>query len=528
MKAIRFAPLIRVSTENQEKQGESLRTQKTQIIDYVKSLNGIISDNCWKYSGQEHATPGHERKKLSQLLKDSSEGIFDAVIVCDASRWSRDNAKSKAGLELFRKNGIRFFSGTSEFDLFDPQAILFLGMSAEINEFVARQGTKKSLDNKIERAKRGIPTSGKLPFGRIYDKQKDIWSVDEKKSKNIKWAANQYLKGESLWKIAKTLNMNMSNLWRILKQRSSDEWTIHFKSPRLNIDEIVKIKIPRLLPQETIERIHERAESNKTFTHGHIKHKYLLARTVFCDHCGYPMHGETNRNKNRYYRHARHRKVECDIGFWVRADDLESAIMVHLFRMYGDIDEIQKSMLRAIPDNSKVEEMRDQKQILKKQLEKADAELQRVIKAIAKGLISDDEAEKAVAGIRERETLLKGEIEKIRPQIENVPTKDLIKKRAKLIKRQLEAVYTRPGRLKKMTFDNKRKIIESAFGGKDAKGKRFGVYLHKPDKAGGPVTYETKGIFEDVQGKLPMSKKEIERIFDLESNSNEVDFLSSI
>ena len=236
---LKFAPLIRVSTEQQQKQGESLRTQKAQIIQYVKNLNGVIPESCWRYSGQEHATEGFERKILEQLLDDSGKDIFEAVIVTDASRWSRDNLKSKAGLKVFKKNGIKFFAGTSEFDLFDPQACLFLGLSAEIGEFFARQGAQKSLLNKIERAKRGIPTSGKLPYGRVYDKQKGVWSVDDKKTKNIRWAAERYLKGDSLWKLAATLNMNMSNLWKILKHRSGDEWEIHFRSKELNIDEIV-------------------------------------------------------------------------------------------------------------------------------------------------------------------------------------------------------------------------------------------------------------------------------------------------
>ncbi len=125
--------------------------------------------------------------------------------------------------------------------------------------------------------------------------------------------------------------------------------------------------------------------------------------------------------------------------------------------------------------------MRDQKQAFEKDLEKVEGERDRLIKNIAKGIVSDDESEKIIKEIRERIALLKSEIEKILPQIVNVPTKDLIKKRAKLIKRQLTEVYTRPGRLKKMTFGNKRKIIESAFGGKDAKGNRCGVYLYKPE-----------------------------------------------
>lgn len=78
-KGLRFAPIIRVSTEAQEKKGESLRTQKKQILECVEVLGGVIPEACWEYGGQEHATPGQERQKLEKLLKDSSRGLFDAV-----------------------------------------------------------------------------------------------------------------------------------------------------------------------------------------------------------------------------------------------------------------------------------------------------------------------------------------------------------------------------------------------------------------------------------------------------------------
>jgi len=86
-KGLRFAPLIRVSTEKQAQRGESLRTQKMQIDQDVKSMEGVIPDHCLQYSGFESATPGQERLKLDRLLADTGKGLFDAVIICDASRY---------------------------------------------------------------------------------------------------------------------------------------------------------------------------------------------------------------------------------------------------------------------------------------------------------------------------------------------------------------------------------------------------------------------------------------------------------
>ena len=171
METLRFAPIVRVSTERQEARGESLTTQKSQINQYVKALGGIIPESLWQYSGQEHATPDQERTRLNHLLRDSDKKIFDAVIVCDASRWSRDNLKSKEGLRTLRDNGIKFFVGTMEYDLYNPEHSFYLGVSAEIGELQARQQSLKSITNRINKAKRGVPTSGWLPYGRTFDKE---------------------------------------------------------------------------------------------------------------------------------------------------------------------------------------------------------------------------------------------------------------------------------------------------------------------------------------------------------------------
>src|SRR4030042_3480199 len=98
---LRFAALRRVSTEQQEKTGESLRTQKTDIEKYVEQLGGEII--AW-YGGQEHATPGYEKKEIDRLLNDAQKTPkrFDAVIVTHADRWRRDNRKSAKGLDILK------------------------------------------------------------------------------------------------------------------------------------------------------------------------------------------------------------------------------------------------------------------------------------------------------------------------------------------------------------------------------------------------------------------------------------------
>ena len=518
---LRFCPLIRVSTESQERQGESLRTQRQQIIQYVKSLDGTIPEYCWKYSGQEHATPGQERAKLDQLLADAEKGLFDAVIVVDASRWSRDNSRNKAGLEVLRRNGIKFFIATMEYDLHTPEHRLFIGMATEINEFQAKQQALKSLQNRIERAKRGIPSCGKLPYGRTFDRKTETWRLDEEMAKNIRWAAGRYLKGESLGKLAKVLGVNAPNLWKTLTKRAGDTWEQRFRSEELNIDETVTITIPRLLPEETIQAIRAQAAANKTYNHGHVKNRYLLSRMVFCAECGYAMFGQTNHGDRRYYRHSRDRDKPCDPSLWVPADDLENAVLVHLFAMFGNVAAMEEAITKAIPDHSRLAVLREEMSNLESKTTSVRNEINNLVRAIAKGLITDNEAASSMNELRDRERLLTQEIDKITPQLENIPSEKAIRRKAQLIQSVLRKVYSRGSELMEMTYEEKRELVQRAFAGKNSEGQRLGVYVQKTENPDRPWVFSIKGVLQDFgQGHLPMNAFETEEILENAGGGN--------
>jgi hypothetical protein len=63
MSSLRFAPIIRVSTEKQEKKGESLRTQTKQVKDYVNYLKGVIPPTAGNTRGR--STPPQTKKERS-------------------------------------------------------------------------------------------------------------------------------------------------------------------------------------------------------------------------------------------------------------------------------------------------------------------------------------------------------------------------------------------------------------------------------------------------------------------------------
>jgi DNA invertase Pin-like site-specific DNA recombinase len=480
---LRFASLIRVSTEKQEKKGESLKTQADDNRASVAQIGGQIVGS---YGGQEHATPGFEKKEIDRLLGDARKHKFDAVVVSNADRWSRDNSKSIEGLDLFRKSRIRFFVGTTEQDLFNPEHCLFLGMSAVIGQFQAQHQSRKSLVNRISRAKQGIPTGGKLPFGRTYANGK--WGVDPKKQSLIKDAAKRYLGGESMATLAAEYGVNHSSLHKTLTQRCGTEWSVTFRSDALNINEVVSVTVPRLLPEETIAAIRKRIAGNKTYHHGQAKHAYLLGRMVFCSHCGYAMFGQTNHNGHRYYRHAHTRRVtECTSPkAWVNADDLEDAVMRYLFECFGNPLAIQRAVTQATPNIETVSAYRERQVRLQDGLAKNKEARAKVLRLLKRELLPEDEAEKELSAIKELEHRQRQELDRILDELQNVATPESIQAAAEMASASfrkyadidLAMAKRRANRsLDAMSWEDRRALVELVFAGQMTDGKRMGVYI---------------------------------------------------
>jgi DNA invertase Pin-like site-specific DNA recombinase len=523
-KLLRFACLVRVSTDRQSQQGQSLITQRKEANDNVPALGGRIAG--W-YGGSEHATPGHEHAEVNRLLADAAKGKIDAVHVAHPDRWSRDNGKSKVGLEILRKHKVRFFVCKQEYNLHDPMACMVLGMSAEIGEFVAANQNKKSMTNRIDRAREGKPVGGRLPYGRTYNKKTGEWGLDAKKHEIIKDCARRYLRGEGMAALAKEYHMDLASLHRILTRRCGDVWVQNFDSDRLNIHEQVPTKVPALLPPETIAAIAKRTRANRRYLRGAIKNQYLLAKFVFCAKCGRAMHGQTKYG-HRYYRHSNTRDGECKARVsWPKADGLEHEILFGLFDTFGNAAKVQQAIKEAIPDLEQIAADRQRHQRLTAELAKIEPQRQKLVDAVLDGTLTNEMVRKKREALDADELRITDELDKLAAALANVPDAAEIKLFAEKLSRCWVRECVEGGRRKRrvevprhklianvanmhferMTWEEKRQLVEMVFGGKTPEGQRLGVYI---SWEGGEMKYrvvgrlvEGSGIVPDVPADLP-------------------------
>lgn len=487
-KPTRFAGLIRVSTEKQEKQGESLLTQRKSLEKDVEQLGGKIV--AW-YGGQEHATLGWERGEVDRLIADAGRSKWEAVMVAYADRWSRDNLKSKEGLEAFRRAGARFFVGSSEMNLFDPQVRFLLGMHAEVGEFLALQTTKKTLESKIERAKRGIPTSGSWPFGRVWNSETKTWSINPQAQALIQEVARRVLDGEQLGKLAILNNMAVANLWKILRHRCGDDWQQTFRCKALNIQEAVPCKIPRLLDDKTIRAVAVALESRRRFLHKPPRSRdYLLSGRVFCI-CGYSLTGEFDKRCGlAYYHHHidnRWKKSRCSCPIRprprVRADWLESEVIHQLFSLFGNPAAIERAVQSAVPRN---EEMVVRKEHLDLELAKIERARDRILALVIKDVLTDEQAEKQLRELKTGEDEMREERDRIARQLDSLPSQEelriYVEKVNEMIFLQDDLGNSRlggndVGSLLAMSYTDKRELIEAVFAKPFSDGSPAGVYV---------------------------------------------------
>lgn len=509
-KPLRIAALIRVSTEKQERKGESLRTQGNQIEQATAALGAKI---VRRYAGQEHATEGYERQLLDRLLADAAnpDRPFDAVMVADPTRWSRDNVKSEQGLELLKDAGVRFFVLTTEHDLYDPQARLFLGLSSTIGAFHARVQKQKSLLNRIARAKASnAPTCGRLPFGRVWDADRKEWSVDPDKKAMIEDVAARYLAGESLPKLAREYGVNHANLCKILRERCGDAWEQEFRADDLNIAETVRVAVPRLLDESTIRAVLRCLEKNRTYGHKPPRSAYdfLLRGCIFCAGCGYSLMGQTNPNGRHYYRHARHEwGRECPFKEprpWVRAERIEEAVVADLFNMFGNPAAIERSVRAAVPDCDKALRRRAR---VEEELAKLAQARDRVLALVIEDHLTESQAAKKLGELKGREGVLRDELGRLNAALADVPDPADVRR---YVERFGESVvvfddggnqYAGGNDVQSfllMSRQERRALVESVFGAHLPDGTPGGVYI----KPAGGQRFRRKQFTYELRGRL--------------------------
>jgi site-specific DNA recombinase len=158
---MRAAAYVRVSTNGQI-DGESLKTQRTQIQDYCKSRGWELS-KIYEDAGISGAKD--DRPALQTLLAAAKAGEIEAVIVRDLSRFGRSARDLLNNIQTLKDCSVTFISLKEGIDGSGPYGQFMLTILAAIAELEMEMITSRMKENRLARWRDRRIFCGKPPYG---------------------------------------------------------------------------------------------------------------------------------------------------------------------------------------------------------------------------------------------------------------------------------------------------------------------------------------------------------------------------
>lgn len=191
---------VRVSTEEQAKEGHSIEAQK----DKLKKYCDLFEYKVFNYYVDEGISgKSMDRPNLQRLISDAEERKFDMVLVWKISRLSRSLRDLLNIVYAFELNDIAFASYSEKFDTSHPVGKMTLQLLGSIAEF-----DRNTIAENVKLALRHKQRKGQVHGGSIfgYDNIDKKLIVNVEESEIVKMIFNLFIEGYSMISIACKLN----------------------------------------------------------------------------------------------------------------------------------------------------------------------------------------------------------------------------------------------------------------------------------------------------------------------------------
>ena len=409
-------------SRDEDEELNSLRNQRSIIESYaLRNGHTIVGE-----SFDDNVSGMHfDRDGIDQLTEAVDAGLIDAVIVKDLSRLGRHRTQTALYIDYLRQNHVRVLSATENIDTFNEADDLVIGFKGLMNDFYARDGSRRVTTGYRQKQKAGIVITP--PFGYFKDKNTNQVEIVPEAAETIHLIFASYVGGMGLKAIARMLNedkrktpaqMQMAllgkrmperlekevkkkYLWdatmvsRILREEAYTGTLICHKSERNKINKTFRFTeaseqfrhenyLPAIITKEMWQQAQEllelRKKDNIRAGSGNAIHRY--SGLIVCGDCGRAFTAKTIRNKKNsrteYWcsTYLRYGKEHCG-SHAIREEYLDEIIRAELLStkaQYQQIwDAMQDSINRWTPKTtntlSQLKKLREQIESLEEEME---------------------------------------------------------------------------------------------------------------------------------------------------------------
>lgn len=161
---LRAALYIRVSTEEQAKEGESLPAQESALVEYANEHGYRIVD-IYKDAGVSGTRKVEKRPEMMRLLEDVKQDKIDIVLFIKINRWFRSVSEYWRVQRILDDHSVMWNAITEDFKNETAMDKAMINFALTFSEYFAGvQG--EHIRFTLERmAKNGEPISGNQPYG---------------------------------------------------------------------------------------------------------------------------------------------------------------------------------------------------------------------------------------------------------------------------------------------------------------------------------------------------------------------------
>ena len=458
----------RLSQED-ERAGESLsiENQKSMLLQYAREHHFpnptfFVDDG---YSGTSYDRPGFQA-----MLNEIESGNVAVALTKDLSRLGRNSAMTGLYTTFtFPENGVRFIAINDDFDTSDPNNINYdiAGMKNWVNEFYARDTSRKIRAVQKAKGERGVPLTTNVPYGYVKDPENPKhWVVDPEAASVVKRIFEMCMNGRGPSQIANQLKAdgvltpaaytvsqgrnspspvpenpcrwNSATVVAILERREYTGCTVNFKTYTNSIWDKKQRDNP-IEKQAIFYGKHEAIVDLDVFEKVQIIRQQRQRKTksgctstfsglVYCADCGEKLYyGATNNGKREgaFFECSLHwkHKDKCEAHF-IRESVLERLVLKHIQLVTEHILKYRQHFIAVMERQLKLEST-EKLQISRKQLERNErriSELKRLFIKIyednAKGKLSDERFDMMSQSYETEQKQLEAEVISLRQEIE--------------------------------------------------------------------------------------------------------------
>ena len=144
------------------------------------------------------------REGIDKIYEVVEAGKIEAIIVKDLSRLGRHRTQTALFIDYLREHDVRVLSATENIDTFNENDDLIIGFKGLVNDFYARDGSRRVRTGYRQKQKEGLVTIP--PFGYFKDKNTKKVVIVEEAAETVRMIFTAYVGGSGMKAIARILN----------------------------------------------------------------------------------------------------------------------------------------------------------------------------------------------------------------------------------------------------------------------------------------------------------------------------------